>query len=185
MAPADCNLVIGILNRWRQFGRRYFWPHLLLGMVAATLGIPSIFAGKTDPAALPSTSSSFNRQNSASGAYNRLVLLQEGRSRPAFSVDYWHQHALRTIIRHLSFALAPQTVYMRGLENETEAVEPPSQVAQLALLSTLNALLTHEPKPPTIIRYIHYNVLPALALHQTGLWLAQVLGIRAGPGVLG
>ncbi|WP_037389587.1 secA translation cis-regulator SecM [Serratia symbiotica] len=177
--------MIGILNRWRQFGRRYFWPHLLLGMVAATLGIPSSLAGKTDPAALPSTSSSFNRQNSASSAYNRLVLLQEARSRPAFSVDYWHQHALRTIIRHLSFALAPQTVYMRGLENETEAVEPPSQVAQLALLSTLNALLTHEPKPPTIIRYIHYNVLPALALHQTGLWLAQVLGIRAGPGVLG
>ncbi|NIG62616.1 MAG: secA regulator SecM [Serratia symbiotica] len=178
--------MIGILNRCRQFGRSYFWPHLLLGMVSATLDIPSSLAGKTDPAALPITSSSFNRQSSPSGAYNRLVLLQESSSRQAFSVDYWHQHALRTIISHLSFALAPQTMYMWRQKNETEAVEPPLQMAQLTLLSsTINALLKHDPKPPTIIRYLNYTVLPAQHLLQTGLWLAQVLGIRAGPSVLG
>ena len=166
--------MIGILNRWRQFGRRYFWPHLLLGMVAATLGVPTNLTGNPDQAALPSTSSSLNRQNSASGAFNSLALLQEAHRRPTFSVDYWHQHALRTVIRHLSFALAPQA----------EVTEPPLQVAQLALLSTLNALLTHEPKPPTIIRTTHHAVLPAVAQHQAGLWLAQVQGIRAGPAAL-
>ncbi len=176
--------MIGILNRWRQFGRRYFWPHLLLGMVAATLGVPTNLSGAPDQAALPSTSSSLNRQNSASVAFNSLALLQEAHRRPNFSVDYWHQHALRTVIRHLSFALAPQAVYARMQEREAEATEPPSQVAQLALLSTLNALLTHEPKPPTIIRDTHHAVLPAIAQHQTGLWLAQVQGIRAGPTVL-
>lgn len=176
--------MIGILNRWRQFGRRYFWPHLLLGMVAATLGVPTNLSGAPDQAALPSTSSSLNRQNSASGTFNSLALLQEAHRRPNFSVDYWHQHALRTVIRHLSFALAPQAVYARIQEREAEAIEPPSQVAQLALLSTLNALLTHEPKPPTIIRDTHHAVLPAIAQHQTGLWLAQVQGIRAGPAVV-
>lgn len=176
--------MIGILNRWRQFGRRYFWPHLLLGMVAATLGVPSNLVGSPDQAALPSTSSSLNRQNSASNAFNSLALLQEAHRRPTFSVDYWHQHALRTVIRHLSFALAPQAVYARVQENEAEVAEPPLQVAQLALLSTLNALLTHEPKPPTIIRDTHHAVLPAFAHHQTGLWLAQVQGIRAGPTIV-
>ncbi|MDW5501279.1 secA translation cis-regulator SecM [Pseudomonas lundensis] len=176
--------MIGILNRWRQFGRRYFWPHLLLGMVAATLGVPTNLSGAPDQAALPSTSSSLNRQNSASGAFNSLALLQEAHRRPTFNVDYWHQHALRTVIRHLSFALAPQAVYARVQASEVEATEPPLKVAQLALLSTLNALLTHESKPPTIIRDTHHAVLPAFAQHQTGLWLAQVRGIRAGPASL-
>ncbi|CNE70011.1 secA translation cis-regulator SecM [Yersinia nurmii] len=173
--------MIGILNRWRQFGRRYFWPHLLLGMVAASLGVPSNLSGGPDQTALPSTSSSQSRQNHGTTNFNSLALLQETHRRPSFSVDYWQQHALRTVIRHLSFALAPQAAYSRVQEVEALEQVEPTQIQQLALLDTLNALLTHESRPPTIIRYTKRVPQPVLSLHQPGLWLAQVQGIRAGP----
>ncbi|CFQ48690.1 secA translation cis-regulator SecM [Yersinia alsatica] len=176
--------MIGILNRWRQFGRRYFWPHLLLGMVAASLGVPSNLSGVPDQAAIPNTSSSQSRQNYGATNFNSLALLHDMHRRPSFSVDYWQQHALRTVIRHLSFALAPQAAYARVQEvAEVEQVQP-SQIQQLALLDTLNALLTHEFKPPAIIRYTEQVERPVLSLHKPGLWLAQVQGIRAGPAIL-
>jgi len=172
--------VIGILNRWRQFGRRYFWPHLLLGMVAASFGVSSGLGGSSDQSSLPNPSSTLNRQNSASTAFTRLMLLQEAHRRPAFSVDYWHQHAIRTVIRHLSFALAPAAVYQAA--TDAEAIQAvPLQAQRLALLVTLNALLTHEPKPPTIIRSTSGRLFMAMTRYHAGLWLAQVQGIRAGP----
>jgi len=172
--------VIGILNRWRQFGRRYFWPHLLLGMVAASLGLPTLLPGSAEQDALSTPSSSLNRLDQASAGQIYLLRLQEAHRRPSFNVDYWQQHALRTVIRHLSFALAPQTVYTRTQEAAPEPAQP-LQVEQLALLNTLNTLLTHEPKPPTIIRRTQYALISASAEHDTGLWVAQVQGIRAGP----
>ncbi|CNI72409.1 MULTISPECIES: secA translation cis-regulator SecM [Yersinia] len=176
--------MIGILNRWRQFGRRYFWPHLLLGMVAASLGVPSNLSGVPDQAAIPNTSSSQSRQNQGATNFNSLALLHDMHRRPSFSVDYWQQHALRTVIRHLSFALAPQAAYARVQEDvEIEQVQS-SQIQQLALLDTLNALLTHEFKPPAIIRYTEQVKRPVISLHTPGLWLAQVQGIRAGPANL-
>ena len=174
--------MIGILNRWRQFGRRYFWPHLLLGMVAASLGV-STNLSQTELPALPNTSSSLNRLNIGSTGLSNLALLQANR-RPSFGVDYWQQHALRTVIRHLSFALAPQVAYtVTQPEAKLQEAEP-LHVQQLALLVTLNALLTHEPKPPVIIRQTQQPFLSLASSHQTGLWLAQVQGIRAGPASL-
>ena len=155
---------MGILNRWRQLGRRYFWPHLLLGMVAASFGLPHA-SGDT----LPETASrSLNINNSV--RFDSLALLNARRA--SFNVDYWHQHAIRTVIRHLSFTLTPAAV----IEQAT-----PLEVHRLALLDTLNALLTHEARPPAIVRQTTPQQTTDAPRYQTGLWLASVQGIRAGP----
>lgn len=163
--------MIGILNRWRQFGRRYFWPHLLLGMVAASLGLPHV--ADSDRSTLPETASR-SLNISSVVRFDSLALLQESARRPNFNVDYWHQHAIRTVIRHLSFTLTPASLPI------AEQVMP-LDAQKLALLDSLNALLTHEAKPPAIIRQTEQLPATVQTNYQAGRWLAEVRGIRAGP----
>ncbi|WP_027710896.1 secA translation cis-regulator SecM [Dickeya chrysanthemi] len=166
--------MIGILNRWRQFGRRYFWPHLLLGMVAATLGLPANFTESRDAATEPNSATAISRPNVSYFNLTDLAALKDSRRRSPFSNDFWHQHAIRTVIRHLSFAFTPPVTVIEAADV--------SRLHHQVLLETLNALLTREATPQNAVctDQVPTYCLPS---HHTGLWLAQVQGIRAGPVV--
>lgn len=163
--------MISILNRWRQFGRRYFWSHLLLGMVAAGFGLPVAHASEQNTLTGSSSSSLNVRAVPHAGV---LALWQENPRRAGFNVDYWHQHAIRTVIRHLSFTLSPVDTL------QAEAGQP-LHVEKLALLSSLNALLTHEARQTGIVQIGLVPVSSAQLSHQDASWLSAVIGIRAGP----
>lgn len=141
-------------------------------MVAAGFGLPATVSSAASVSSTKTTSS--NHDVAARVNFTQLAL-QENNRRPAFTVDYWHQHAIRTVIRHLSFAMAPQTMPLAEASSSLE-------IHHLALLDTLSTLLMRESPPPAIVRTVACCVN---ADDNSGFsvraWISQVQGIRAGP----
>ncbi|MBE5251279.1 secA regulator SecM [Mixta sp. Marseille-Q2057] len=171
----DGKVVIGILLRWRQLGRRYFWPHLLLGMVAASLGLPASAQNSDLNVSSDSPASSLFIGNAA--RFDHLIRLQEAARRPNFTVDYWHQHAIRTVIRHLSFTLTPQA-------QADEPGELPLAAQKLALIDSLHALLTSHAALRVAPQEKYLKPHPAAQTFACIERHVKANGIRAGPFLL-
>ena len=172
---------MGILNFWRHLGRRYFWSHLLLGVVATGVGLPTILNALSEAQHTQINSSPVNRQSQAVNAFDNLFAQQNSHrtsSSSSYSVNYWQQHAVRNVIRQLTFAFSTQE---DDESNKQEAQKEPLLAPQL-MLDTLYAMLAQRSLQ------LHENVAktssyvyPLFITYQPAIWIAQVHGIRAGP----
>lgn len=167
------NRVIGIIHCWRQLSRRYIWPHLLLGMVAASFGLPVAQTGELS--SQPEASSSTSGRTTA-GFDRQVIVLKKLTGYPEDGFRYWHARAICTVFRCLSLAFT----------------SPSRLVFRQVLLPEMQKLAL-----PDIRHWLRKYELPSLLAagisqirsndtahqHQAGLWLAQVQGIRAGPQI--
>ncbi|OTA21818.1 SecA regulator SecM [Xenorhabdus beddingii] len=181
---------MSILNLWRQFGRRYFWSHLLLGMVATGIGVPTVFAGVTENLSHTNTSSTQENQNQAFSSFEQLFQLhlfqlKSVQRQPANYLNYWQQHAVRNVIRQLSFAFSVTEPVRHEAAKESRQISSPSM--QQLMLDTLHAMLTQTPMPfdETIFDETISSIAMAQVVHPDtytpALWVAKIQGIRAGP----
>ncbi|OKP03051.1 secA translation cis-regulator SecM [Xenorhabdus eapokensis] len=175
---------MSILNLWRQFGRRYFWSHLLLGIVATGIGVPTVFAGVAEGLHHTNASSAQGCRHQTLSSFEHLfklhlLQLKSVQRQPANYLNYWQQHAVRNVIRQLSFAFSVVEPVKYEEAKESTRISSPSM--QRLMLDTLHAMLTQSPAPFEIISNVAMADVVLPDTHTPALWVAKIQGIRAGP----
>lgn len=160
--------MIELLTRWRQFGRRYFWQRLLLGMVAASLGLPA-FSSSAAPA-VSSRADAGNHDQAPGVNFTRQALPQVNWRPVTVAGYYWRHHAMHVAMHHLSFALLPQLLPV------AEKTLPLS-----AQRDTPGAVLAIEYKPSPMVVLISDFSFSSHISFSVPAWISQAGGIRAGP----
>lgn len=118
-------------------------------MVAASLGLPVANAQPPESGSVSGKSANTLFVGNAV-RFENLIRLRDTARRPGLSADYWHQHAIRVVIRHLSFSL-PQ------LQAQVQHPLLPLTAQKIAVLQSLHALLTtHNPVCPPPRSGVHY-----------------------------
>ena len=172
---------MGILNFWRHLGRRYFWSHLLLGVVATGVGLPTILNALSQSQQTQINSTPVNRQSQAVNAFDNLFAQQSSQrssSSSSYSVNYWQQHAVRNVIRQLTFAFSTNED-----EDTGKRVLPKEQhFAPQLIIDTLYAMLAQRSLQRDVASLqSSHHIYPTFTVYQPAIWVAQVHGIRAGP----
>lgn len=167
---------MGILNRWRQFGRRYFWPHLLLGVVAASIGAPASLNGLPQQVSLSAAFSNVNPINPAVPGVGQLALSSEINTRPLQNLNPWQHFAIRNYLTRLAVSFPQDEVP----SDEVKVNDDKLKLSHLALLDSLSIQAAIEVTlPSTVSRLIPLE--STFILHPVRFWLSKVQGIRAGP----
>lgn len=171
-----------IINSWRQIGRRYFWPHLLLGVVAAYLGIYANLEKPFIQRIVSSTLLSVNHlEHNFNSCFVSNILTSNSYNYSGQKVNPWQYQAIRRFIRQFAFYLT-YNVSAPNL-SDVELVKDSSSDYYWELLSHLVALMSgysisSEYQYTQLYPKKQVVELPNLAI---GLILAQSGGIRAGP----
>lgn len=169
-----------ILNLWRQFGRRYFWYHLLLGMVATGIGAPIVLQSSAEGLHANNTLEPQSRQSQALWAFDSLFLKQQSQ-RTSPNVNYWQQHAVRNVIRQISFAFS--VTHEADNENTNESLRLFRALTPKVMLDKLYAILTIAPSveaPLSTDLIVSINT-SSFKIFSPATWIATTQGIRAGP----